>query len=223
MKTQLMNCYANKLKVRFVVIMMALLMIGSCTSKSLPDNKYLGKIPAKASQIAEEIYNLTEKQKQINDPDEFQKIGEKIKELNSEWNSWIREYASSGEVQSTIPFEVEGEFPYSVKEVGLSQDKSVIKLHFTLTMNKTFIGKPFLRDKITLYFTGLDSDNEIILFSALPARMHEVRENLPEGSELIIDGTWNRDHFVFLEDLAKIQIITQELYREIVEEKKKYR
>ncbi len=219
MKTRLFNYFANERKVGFVITTMVLLVLGSCTSGSLSENKYLGKIPAKASQIEEEIYNLTEKQNQVKDPEEFRKIGEKIKELNSEWSTWIKDNEESAKIEPTIPFEVEGDFPYTVKEVGLSRERSVVKLHFKLSMNRDFKGKNYLRDKITLYFTGLDSNNEIILFSALPARMYEVREDLPVGSEIIIDGTWNRDHFVFLGELAKIKIITQELYRELVNEK----
>lgn len=227
MRLKQFNLFAQKLKASIIVVVITVITLSGCSGSSSggssKENKYLGKLPSKTLELAEQEYKLMEAQNQAKDADEYRKLADKISEIRRNWKSWADDYATSGGIKSTIPFDVQGEFPFTVQEVGLSWKSSSIKLNFKLIMNKSFKGKAFLRDKILLYFTGVTAENEIILFSATVTKLHEVREDLPEGSELILEGTWNRDDIMFLEDLDKVLVITQEAYRELDREKSNVR
>ncbi|MDZ4058770.1 MAG: hypothetical protein U1D64_01875, partial [Bacteroidales bacterium] len=210
MRTHFFNFSANRIKAGFVVAVIAIWTLSSCSGGSQggssKENKYLGKIPAQALILEEEIYKLMEEQNRVSGPEEYRKIEGKIKELDRKNKAWMEEYASAGGVKPTIPFEVQGELPYTVKEVGLRVSGSVVKLSFKLVVNKAIKGTGFLKDRITLYFTGVNSDDEILILSLMPARYYEVKKDMLEGSEFVMEGTWNRQRLVFLEDLDKILI-----------------
>lgn len=202
--------------IRFLINMTHLLMVGC--SQSLPENKYMGKIPAKAREHSEERERLIQAQAEVKSMDEHNEIREELSEHDKKWLERIDEYVSSGGLQPTIPFKIEGEFSYTVNEVSFNSNRSIIEVNFLLTQKETFKVR-IPRQRITLYFVGLDSNNEPIILSALPLGMDDVREELPAGSELMLKGVWNRDHLRFLEDLAKIQNITQDHYSGLDREK----
>lgn len=204
-----------------VALIIAILFMNSC-GKSLTENKYLGVIPGKAQNFNEEREKLLDNETKAKDGEQRRELQEKRSELGREWNDWLHEYASAGGLQPTIPHEVEGDFPYTVNEVSLAVNRSVIELLFSLTTVEDF-QHSIPRQRIRLFFVGLDSEKNPIVLSALPAAMYEVREDLPAGSEVTLKGVWNRDHLQFLEDLDMILIISGEKYDELDREKSRAR
>lgn len=217
MKKQKLLSFDCRQKSGILVCMFSLLILASC-SQSQPENQYLGKIPGEAQKHNQEAEKLLVADAEATDFEKKAEIRERISGHSKEWSEWLQEYAGTGGIQPIIPHEVDGEFPYTLNEVNLEVKRSVVDVQFLLTTKEPFrIQIP--KQRIKLYFVGIDSNNNPIVFSALPAGMYTVNEALPAGAEISINGTWNKDHLMFLEDLTGIRIISEELYRELDREK----
>ncbi|MBS4012741.1 MAG: hypothetical protein KGZ97_03120 [Bacteroidetes bacterium] len=196
----------------FGALLIATAFMTSCGT-SQPENKYLGKIPGVVQKHNKERERILEAQNKAKSPEEYAKLKKQLSEHDKELNNWMTGYGSSGEIKPNIPFEVAGEFPYIVDEVGFIINGSVVEVTFLLTTKENFkVQIP--RQKITLYFIGLDSNNSPIVLSAMVAGMYDIREALPAGSKITLKGIWNKDHLSFLQDLASIRIISQNQYKE---------
>lgn len=196
----------------------AVMLMTACNS-DMQENKLLGKIPAMALQNYENNEKLLDKMDLALDRSERERIKQERIELSRSYKKEFQEYMQTASLKSNIPFEVSGEFPYTVNDVSFKVEESLFKLIFKLTTNETI--KKNLYTRVSLYFVGLDSKGAPIVFSIMPAAIYTSKEELPPGSELELTGIWDSDRLMMLQDLTKVQIITKDRYNELLNERNK--
>ncbi|MDY0103438.1 MAG: hypothetical protein RBS07_10905 [Lentimicrobium sp.] len=201
------------------IIGIAAMVMNGCNI-GMPENKLLGKIPAMALQYYEKNAKLLDEMDLAFDRAERERIEQERSELSRSYKKEFQEYMQTASLKSNIPFEVSGEFPYTVNDVSFKVEESLFKLIFKLTTNETI--KRTFSAKVSLYFVGLDSKGEPIVFSIMPAASYILKEELPSGSELELTGIWHTEKLMTLQDFAKLQIISQARYNELEKERNKY-
>jgi hypothetical protein len=185
----------------------------------MPQNKLLGEIPEMSRQRYENREKLLNEQATTTERPERERINQELIDLDKNYTERFQEYMKSGSLNSNLPFEVSGEFPYTVNDVSFQSEKSILKLIFNLTTNETI--KKTFSARVSLHFVGLDSKGEPIVFSIMPAASYILKEELPAASALELTGTWDADVLMTLQDFAKVQIITQDRYNELARERNK--
>jgi len=204
---------------RFLSCIVITTMAMTGCNSGMPENKLLGKIPAMALQHYEKMEKLLNEQEMALERSERDRIKEERLGLSRSYTKELQAYMQTASLQSNIPFEVSGEFPYTVNDVSFKVEESLFKLIFKLTTNETI--KKTFSARVSLYFVGLDSKGAPIVFSVKPAASYMLKEELPSGSELELTGIWNTEELMTLQDFTKLQIISQDRYNELLKERNK--
>lgn len=139
----------------------------------MPQNKLLGEIPEMSRQRYENREKLLNEQATTTERPERERINQELIDLDKNYTERFQEYMKSGSLNSNLPFEVSGEFPYTVNDVSFQSEKSILKLIFNLTTNETI--KKTFSARVSLYFVGLDSKGEPIVFSIMPAASYILK------------------------------------------------
>jgi len=144
-------------------ITVVLLLVGcGGNSGGAASNKYLGDLPGIAKEYVEEIDGLKKDLDESTDRDESFSLNKEIKLLKNEGSKAVEEYLAKNSI-TNIPFEQQGEYQFTIKEVSVHPEYpssiSMLQLLAKVTITEDLMNKDgdFSRD-IFAYIKAVDKE-----------------------------------------------------------------
>lgn len=186
-------------------IFLLTLWLAACDGE-IKKNPYLGRIPSIEKKYQTQIMELVEGVDKSGDLANTIPLIEQFDRIEFAWNNAINEEVRVTDLSKPIPVDYPENLPFRVKDARvLHVSRGNLVLQFNIEAVDTISDAR----ELMMIFEALDKKGQRLLNTTSVANRFEQQQLLP-GMEWTLDGYWETEAIVHLENLDRISVVRLE-------------